>query len=161
MFFSIQQNDILFWGFLFMNFSEIKILFLIGIRLNQNLVWNYRLYKIIELYFLHQIPLRTVKFQIFGAKKKTFFPPSMSFKAGFQGKELPKTIKNMPNFPFKNNKMLNNSFFPPWVDLKTHIPGIVMSLRFFWHRSLEWSLKFLLWSFMDGVIWLHIMFTWE
>ena len=60
MFFSIQDNDILFWGFLFMNFSEIRILFLIGIRLNKNLVWNYRLYKIIEFYFLHQIPLRTV-----------------------------------------------------------------------------------------------------
>ena len=43
-----------------MNFSEIKILFLIGIRQNQNLVGNYRLYKIIEIYFLHQIPLRTV-----------------------------------------------------------------------------------------------------
>ena len=47
--------------------------------------------------------------------------------------------------------MLNNSFFPPWVDLKTHIPGILMSIRFFWHMSLEWASKFLLWSFMDGV----------
>jgi len=61
----------------------------------------------------------------------------MSLKAGFQGKELPKTIKNMPNFSFKNTKMLNNSFFPPCLDYLPHIPGIVMSLRFFWHRSLE------------------------
>ena len=72
--------------------------------------------------------------------------------AGFQGKESPKTIKNRLNFPFINNKMLNNSFFPPWTDYLPHIPGILMSIRFFWHMSLEWASKFLLWSFMDGVI---------
>ena len=100
------------------------------------------------------------KFQNFGAythvlsfwhPRKTHIPPKFSFQVGFQGKESPKTIKNRLNFPFINNKMLNNSFFPPWVDLKTHIPGILMSIRFFWHMSLAWASKFLLWSFMDGV----------
>ena len=110
------------------------------------------------------------KFQNFGAythvlsfwhPRKTHIPPKFSFQVGFQGKESPKTIKNRLNFPFINNKMLNNSFFPPWVDLKTHIPGILMLIRFFWHMSLEWASKFLLWSLMDGVHNVKIEGLWQ
>ena len=65
--------------------------------------------------------------------------------------ETIKTINFRPHFCIKNHKKWNNSFFPPWTDLKSHIPGTVLTIRFFWCITRLWTRKFLLLGFLDSV----------
>ena len=67
------------------------------------------------------------------------------------GEETLKTINFRPHFCIKNHKKWNNSFFPPWMDLKSHIPGTVLTIRFFWCITRLWTRKFLLLGFLDSV----------
>ena len=114
------------------------------LKLNKSAITQPKIVQIPKFWCLHSCTIIWPSYE-------NIYSTKIIILAGFQGKESPKPIKNRLNFPFINNKMLNNSFFPPWTDYLPHIPGILMSIRFFWHMSLEWSSKFLLWSFMDGV----------
>ena len=88
-----------------MNFSEIKILFLVGIRQNQNLVRNYRLYQIIEIHFLHQISLRTVLVSVAGTHPLStlIFIPQIHFLAYF--------IINVLGYPPFSDSLLELFYF--------------------------------------------------
>ena len=118
------------------------------LKLNKSAITQPKIVQIPKFWCLHSCTIIWPSYE-------NIYSTKIIILAGFQGKESPKTIKNRLNFPFINNKMLNNSFFPPWTDYLPHIPGILMSIRFFWHMSLEWTSKFLLWSFMDGVSHVH------
>ena len=115
------------------------------LKLNKSAITQPKIVQIPKFWCLHSCTIIWPSYE-------NIYSTKIIILAGFQGKESPKTIKNRLNFPFINNKMSNNSFFPPWTDYLPHIPGIVMSICFFWHMSLEWASKFLLWSFMDGVM---------
>ena len=68
------------------------------------------------------------------------------------GEETLKTINFKPNFCIENHKKWNNSFFPPWTDLKSHIPWKLLTIRFFWCMACLWTWKFLLFGFLDSVV---------
>ena len=68
------------------------------------------------------------------------------------GEETLKTINFRPNFCIENHKKWNNSFFPPWTDLKSHIPWKLLTIRFFWCMACLWTWKFLLFGFLDSVL---------
>ena len=114
------------------------------LKLNKSAITQPKIVQIPKFWCLHSCTIIWPSYE-------NIYSTKIIILAGFQGKESPKTIKNWLNFPFINNKMLNNSFFPPWTDYLPHIARILMSICFFWHTSLEWASKFLLWSFMDGV----------
>ena len=67
------------------------------------------------------------------------------------GEETLKTINFKPNFCIENHKKWNNSFFPPWTDLKSHIPWKLLTIRFFWCMAGPWTWKFLLFGFLGSV----------
>ena len=72
------------------------------------------------------------------------------------GEETLKTINFKPNFCIENHKKWNNSFFPPWTDLKSHIPwmkatdhtvllvyGMPMGMKIFTFRLPGWCVWFI------------------
>ena len=65
--------------------------------------------------------------------------------------ETLKTINFRPNFCIENHKKWNNSFFPPWTDLMSHIPWKLLTIRFFWCMACLWTWKFLLFGFLDSI----------
>ena len=77
---------------------------------------------------------------------------NMVIEGCFSGVAIFKTLKNMPNFSILNPTKWNISSEAPWTDLKSHIPEKPLAICFRWCMTLVRTQKFLLSSFLGGVV---------